>query len=91
MTLTSSLQVTKTHSGRDAKINIDDYFHIEDQREWTFFVGDPNLVSPWWSKGAARIILSCIFLFGWPLRMNYHGKIAKHRVEVSRASGCLFT
>lgn len=27
------------HTGKDAKISIDDYFHIEDQKEWTFYIG----------------------------------------------------
>ena len=61
-------KLTKAHSGKDNKISIDDYFHIEDQKEWTFFIGNKHHISPWWEKSAARIVLSCIFLFGWPLR-----------------------
>ena len=34
------LALTKAHSEKDAKIAIDDYFHIEDHREWTFFIGN---------------------------------------------------
>ena len=76
------MALTKEHSGKDNKINIDDYFHIEDHREWTFFIGNNNYISPWWDHGAARIILSCLLLFGWPLRMGYSGQIAKHQIEV---------
>ena len=65
-------KLTKAHSGKDNKISIDDYFHIEDQKEWTFFIGNKHHISPWWEKSAARIVLSCIFLFGWPLRYLDH-------------------
>ena len=61
-------KLTKTHSGKDTKISIDDYFHIEDQKEWTFFIGNRGYISPWWEKTPAKILLSCIFLFGWPFR-----------------------
>ena len=74
-------QMTKTHSNKDQRITIDDYFHVEDHREWTFFIGKENLITPWWDKDAAKIPLSCIFLFGWPFRMAYNGRIAKHQVR----------
>ena len=61
-------KLTKTHSGKDSKISIDDYFHIEDQKEWTFFIGNKSYITPWWEKTPTRLILSCIFLIGWPFR-----------------------
>jgi hypothetical protein len=73
-------QMTKTHSNKDQRITIDDYFHVEDHREWTFFIGKEDLITPWWDKDAAKIPLSCIFLMGWPFRMAYEGRIAKHQV-----------
>ncbi len=76
------VQITKQHQGKDHKINIDDYFHIEDQREWTFFIGNPDFIAPWWSKGFARFLLSCVFLAGWPLRMGYHGQVRKKFGEI---------
>lgn len=82
------MQLTKEHSGKDTKINIDDYFHIEDHREWTFFIGNQNYISPWWDNGLSRIFISCVFLFGWPFRMGYGGQIAKHQVEVKKAVFC---
>lgn len=82
------VQLTKEHSGKDAKINIDDYFHIEDQREWTFFIGNSEFISPWWERGCARVFFSCFLLIGWIFRMGYHGKIAKHRVELKKAVYC---
>jgi len=82
------VQTTKQHSGKDAKINIDDYFHIEDHREWTFFVGKHDLINPWWSKGFPRFLISGLLFFGWPFRMNYHGKVAKHQIEVKKAVFC---
>ncbi len=82
------VHITKQHQGKDSKINIDDYFHIEDQREWTFFIGNPEFISPWWSKGFPRFLLSCVFLLGWPARMGYSGQIAKHQVEVKKAVFC---
>ena len=72
--------MTKTHSNKDQRITIDDYFHVEDHREWTFFIGKEDLITPWWDKDAAKIPLSCIFLLGWPFRMAYEGRIAKHQV-----------
>ena len=60
--------LTKAHSGKDNKISIDDYFHIEDQKEWTFFIGNRGYISPWWEGTAARILLSCVLMLGWPLR-----------------------
>lgn len=78
-------KLTKTHNGKDNKISIDDYFHIEDQKEWTFFIGNKSHISPWWEKTPARILLSCIFLCGWPFRFSYKGKVAKHRIEVKKA------
>ena len=77
--------LTKEHSGKDQRITIDDYFHIEDHREWVFFVGKEEYITPWWAKDPARIILGCIFLFNWPFRMSYKGRIAKHNVEVKKA------
>lgn len=82
------LQLTKEHSGKDVKITIDDYFHIEDHREWTFFIGNQKHISPWWDNGIARVFMSCVLLFGWPMRMGYHGEIAKHHVEVKKAVFC---
>ena len=82
------LALTKEHSGKDSKINIDDYFHIEDHREWTFFIGNQALISPWWDSGAARFFISCALLLGWPFRMSYAGQIAKHQVEVKKAVFC---
>ena len=41
------LALTKAHKDKDDKIAIDDYFHIEDHREWTFFVGNKEFISPW--------------------------------------------
>ena len=82
------VQLTKENSGKDAKINIDDYFHIEDHREWTFFIGNPDYISPWWNSGVGRALISCVFLFGWPFRMGYHGRIAKHQIEVKKAVFC---
>ena len=61
-------KLTKAHSGKDNKISIDDYFHIEDQKEWTFFIGTRGYISPWWEGTAARILLSCVLMLGWPLR-----------------------
>jgi len=78
-------QMTKTHSNKDQRITIDDYFHVEDHREWTFFIGKEDLITPWWDKDAAKIPLSCIFLLGWPFRMAYEGRIAKHQVEIKKA------
>ena len=75
------LQLTKEHSGKDAKINIDDYFHIEDHREWTFFIGNQDHISPWWDRGVAKFFFSCVLFFGWPMRMRYKGQIAKHQVR----------
>ena len=46
-----------------------------------YFIGKENLITPWWDKDAAKIPLSCIFLFGWPFRMAYNGRIAKHQVR----------
>ena len=77
--------MTKEHSGKDQRITIDDYFHIEDHREWVFFVGKEEYITPWWAKDPARFILGCIFLFNWPFRMSYKGRIAKHNVEVKKA------
>ena len=74
--------MTKTHSGKDQRITIDDYFHVEDHREWTFFIGNESYIAPWWDKDAAKIPLSCIFLLGWPFRMAYGGRIAKHQVGI---------
>ena len=73
--------MTKTHSGKDQRITIDDYFHVEDHREWTFFVGNESYIAPWYDKDAAKIPLSCIFLLGWPFRLAYGGRIAKHQVK----------
>ena len=42
--------LTKEHSGKDQRITIDDYFHIEDHREWVFFVGKEEYITPWWQK-----------------------------------------
>merc|ERR1719400_271386 len=78
-------KLTKAHSGKDTKISIDDYFHIEDQKEWTFYIGNKKFISPWWEKTPARLLLSCIFLFGWLFRFSYKGKVAKHRIEVKKA------
>ena len=77
--------LTKEHSGKDHRITIDDYFHIEDHREWVFFVGREEHITPWWAKDPARFVLGCIFLFNWPFRMSYKGRIAKHNVEVKKA------
>ena len=77
--------LTKEHSGKDQRITIDDYFHIEDHREWVFFVGKEELITPWWAKDPARFILGCVFLFNWPFRMTYKGRVAKHNVEVKKA------
>ena len=74
-------QMTKTHSGKDQRITIDDYFHVEDHREWTFYVGNESYIAPWYDKDAAKIPLSCIFLLGWPFRLAYGGRIAKHQVK----------
>lgn len=76
--------LTKEHSGKDQRITIDDYFHIEDHREWTFFIGTDKLITPWWDRKVARCILSCFFL-GWPFRLNFEGNTAKHQVEVKKA------
>ena len=73
--------MTKTHSGKDQRITIDDYFHVEDHREWTFYVGNESYIAPWYDKDAAKIPLSCIFLLGWPFRLAYGGRIAKHQVK----------
>ena len=73
-------EMTKTHSGKDARITIDDYFHVEDHREWTFFIGNEDYIAPWWDCDAAKIPLSCILLLGWPFRLAYGGHIAKHQV-----------
>jgi len=81
-------KLTKEHSGKDTKISIDDYFHIEDQKEWTFYIGNKKYIAPWWEKDPARIFLSCILLVGWPLRLSYKGKVAKHRIEVKKAVFC---
>ena len=81
-------KLTKENSGKDLKISIDDYFHIEDQREWTYFVGNRRYIVPWWEKDPARIFLSCVVLFGWPFRFTYKGKIAKHKIEVKKAVFC---
>jgi hypothetical protein len=81
-------RLTKENSGKDQRISIDDYFHIEDQREWTFFVGNKRYIVPWWQKDPARIFLSCVILFGWPFRLSYKGKIAKHKIEVKKAVFC---
>ena len=48
-------------------------------------MGKEELITPWWAKDPARIILGCIFLFNWPFRMSYKGRIAKHNVEVKKA------
>merc|ERR1719412_113266 len=77
--------MTKTHSGKDQRITIDDYFHVEDHREWTFFIGNESYIAPWWDVDSAKIPLSCIFLVGWPFRMAYGGRIAKHQVEIKKA------
>ncbi len=77
------VQITKQHQAKDSKINIDDYFHIEDQREWTFFIGNPEYIAPWWSKGLARFLLSCVLLWGWPLRMGYSGQVSEAIDSVS--------
>ncbi len=63
----------------------DDYFHVEDHREWTFFIGNEKLIQPWWDKDVAKVLLSSLFLWGWPFRMSYGGRIAKHQVEVKKA------
>ena len=68
-----------------ACFSIDDYFHVEDHREWTFFIGSPEFIEPWWDKLPAKVVLSCIFLIGWPLRMSYKGRVGKHNVEVKKA------
>jgi len=81
-------KLTKEHTGKDAKISIDDYFHIEDQKEWTFYIGTRKYIVPWWEKDPARIFLSCVLLFGWPFRLSYGGKVAKHRIEVKKAVFC---
>ena len=78
-------KITKQHQAKDQRITIDDYFHVEDHREWTFFVGNHEYITPWWMKDPTRFILSCIFLIGWPFRMSYKGRIAKHHVEVKKA------
>ncbi|XP_040579717.1 uncharacterized protein [Lepeophtheirus salmonis] len=80
--------LTKTHSSKDSKITIDDYFHIEDQREWSFFIGNPEFINPWWDRMPFKGILSCGLLFGWPLRAKYGGRMAKHRIEVKKAVFC---
>ena len=82
------MQLTKEHSGKDTKINIDDYFHLEDRREWTFFIGNSEYISPWWDHGFGRFFISCVLLLGWPFRMNFGGQIAKHQVEVKKAVFC---
>jgi hypothetical protein len=41
---------------------------VEDHREWTFFIGNPNFIEPWWDKFPAKFVLSCVFLLGWPFR-----------------------
>jgi hypothetical protein len=28
-------------------LSIDDYFHVEDHRDWTFFIGNPEFITPW--------------------------------------------
>jgi len=81
-------QLTKLNSGKDHRITIDDYFHIEDQREWTFFIGNRDHIVPWWERDPARIILSCVFMVGWPFRFSYKGQVAKHRLEVKKAVFC---
>jgi hypothetical protein len=81
-------KLTKEHTGKDAKISIDDYFHIEDQKEWTFYIGSRKYIVPWWEKDPARIFLSCVLLFGWPFRLSYGGRVAKHRIEVKKAVFC---
>jgi len=81
-------KLTKEHTGKDAKISIDDYFHIEDQKEWTFYIGSKKYIVPWWEKDPARIFLSCVLLFGWPFRLSYGGRVAKHRIEVKKAVFC---
>ena len=68
-----------------ALCSIDDYFHVEDHREWTFFIGTPEYIEPWWDKLPAKVVLSCIFLIGWPFRMSYKGRVGKHNVEVKKA------
>ena len=73
--------MTKTHSGKDQRITIDDYFHVEDHREWTFYIGNESYIAPWWEQDAAKIPLSCIFLLGWPFRLSYGGRIGKHQVK----------
>lgn len=81
-------KLTKAHSGKDTKISIDDYFHIEDQKEWTFYIGNKKFISPWWESDPARLVLSCLLLAGWPFRFSYKGKVAKHRIEVKKAVFC---
>ena len=81
-------QMTKTHSGKDQRITIDDYFHVEDHREWTFYVGNESYIAPWYDKDAAKIPLSCIFLLGWPFRLAYGGRIAKHQVKKNLTLNC---
>jgi len=58
---------------------------VEDHREWTFFIGNPEYIEPWWDKLPAKIALSCILLIGWPFRMSYKGRVGKHNVEVKKA------
>ncbi len=41
---------------------------MEDQRDWTFFIGNSNFIEPWWDKFPAKFVLSCVFLIGWPFR-----------------------
>jgi hypothetical protein len=38
-----------------------------------------------WDKLPAKVVLSCIFLIGWPFRMSYKGRVGKHNVEVKKA------
>ena len=39
-----------------------------------------KFISPWWDHGVAKVFFSCFLLFGWPMRLRYHGQIAKHQV-----------
>jgi len=62
--------LTKDNSGKDLRISIDDYFHIEDQREWTFFIGKLYLFIIFsehplfiWAKLLAKCLLKKVIKF----------------------------